>query len=419
MTIPTTAATPETSSVQTELEPQHAEIVKATLPLIGSKIDEITSEFYRTMFGNHPELIRNLFNRGNQAQGAQQRALAASIATFATHLVDPDLPHPTELLSRIGHKHASLGITADQYPIVHENLFAAIVAVLGAETVTAEVAEAWDRVYWIMADTLIDLERKLYAEAGVADGDVFRRATVISRVVDSSGAVLVSVRPIVGEVPTFLPGQYVSVGVTLPDGARQLRQYSLVNVPGEGQLTFVVKPVDATSDAPAGEVSTFMRDKLCVGDLLDVTVPFGDLPAPAQADIPVLLVSAGIGVTPMLGLLEHFVANRPDARVKVLHADRGDQQHPMRERQRELVNQLPNATLDIWYEDGLTGDRPGIHAGRMNLETLGLKVSADTEAYLCGNNGFVQAVRGQLTGCGVPADRVHCELFSPNDWLLD
>ena len=70
-----------------ELEPAHAEIVRATLPLIGAHIDEITTAFYRRMFGNHPELLRNLFNRGNQAQGAQQRALAASIATFATHLV--------------------------------------------------------------------------------------------------------------------------------------------------------------------------------------------------------------------------------------------------------------------------------------------------------------------------------------------
>lgn len=138
-----------------ELEPEHAEIIKATLPLVGAHVDEITVAFYRRMFGQHPELLRNLFNRGNQAQGSQQRALAASIATFATHLVDPDLPHPSELLSRIGHKHASLGVTADQYPIVHEHLFAAIVEILGADTVTAEVAAAWDRVYWIMADTLI------------------------------------------------------------------------------------------------------------------------------------------------------------------------------------------------------------------------------------------------------------------------
>lgn len=369
------------------LEPAHADMITATLPLVGANIDAITRTFYRRLFDAHPSLLRNLFNRGNQAQGAQQRALAASIATFATHLVNPDLPHPAELLSRIGHKHASLGVTADQYPIVHEHLFAAIVEVLGADTVTAEVAEAWDRVYWIMAQTLIDMERALYAEAGVADGDVYRRAQVISRVDDPSGAILVTVGGLGSE---SAPGQYVSVGVTLPDGARQLRQYSLVSASGSGELTFAVKP--------AGEVSDWIRDHLRVGDLLDVTLPFGDLPAP-RPGAPLVLISAGIGITPMIGILESLSA---DAQVQVLHADRSEQAHPLRERQRELVDKLPNASLQVWYEDPLSLDE--------------VALPADAEVYLCGNDGFVRAVREQLVGRGVT--RVHCELFSPNDWLL-
>lgn len=376
-----------TSSVSEDLQPAHADLITATLPLVGANIDAITRSFYERLFEAHPALQRNLFNRGNQAQGAQQRALAASIATFATHLVNPDLPHPAELLSRIGHKHASLGITADQYPIVHEHLFAAIVEVLGADTVTAEVAEAWDRVYWIMADTLIDMERALYEGAGVAAGDVYRRARVTGRVEDPSGAIVVTVG---GLDATFEPGQYVSVGVTLPDGARQLRQYSLVNASGSSELTFAVKP--------AGEVSGWIRDNLRVGDLIDITVPFGDLPAP-QPGAPLVLISAGIGITPMLGILEALPA---DAQVQVLHADRSEQSHPLRERQRELVERLPNATLQLWYEDLLSLD--------------GVELPADAEVYLCGNDGFVRAVRDQLVSRGVT--RVHCELFSPNDWLL-
>ena len=398
-----------------ELEPAHAQTISATLPLVGAHIDEITTEFYRRMFGAHPELLRNLFNRGNQAQGAQQRALAASIATFATHLVDPRLPHPAELLSRIGHKHASLGVTADQYPIVHEHLFAAIVEVLGADTVTADVAAAWDRVFWIMADTLIALERDLYRAAGVADGDVFRRATVVSRVDDPSGAVLITVRPDGKPFVNVLPAQYVSVGVTLPDGARQLRQYSLVNVPGADELTFAVKPVPAGAGQPAGEVSSWIAANLCVGDILDVTVPFGDLPAP-DGSAPVVLISAGIGVTPMVGILEHLAATAPETTVQVLHADRSDQAHPLRERQVELTEALPNARLDVWYEDGVTAGQSGAHPGLMNL--AGITLPADAHVYLCGGNGFAQAVRAQLTERGVPAERVHCELFSPNDWLL-
>ena len=393
-----------TVATHEELKHEHAEIILATLPLVGAHIDEITSDFYRRLFEAHPDLLRNLFNRGNQAQGAQQRALAASIATFAAHLVDPNLPHPADLLSRIGHKHASLGITADKYPIVHQHLFAAIVAVLGADTVTADVAAAWDRVYWIMADTLIALERDLYAAAGVSDGDVFRRMRVTGRSDDLSGAVLVTVAG--AERFTTLPGQYVSVGVTLPDGARQLRQYSLVNS-GGGDLTFAVKP--------AGEVSEWIRANLRVGDLVDITVPFGDLPTPGSG-VPLTLVSAGIGVTPMIGLLEYLAAEAPQTPVRVLHADRADSNHPLRERQRELVDSLPHATLDIWYEDGLTGGEANVHAGRMNLQ--GIELSEGTHVYLCGADGFVRAVRAQLTDRSVPAERVHCELFSPNDWLL-
>ncbi|WP_137148734.1 globin domain-containing protein [Mycolicibacterium sp. CR10] len=406
--------TPETRA-PAELEPAHAAIVSATLPLIGAHIDEITTEFYRRMFSAHPALLRNLFNRGNQAQGAQQRALAASIATFATYLVDPALPHPAELLSRIGHKHASLGVTAEQYPIVYENLFAAIVAVLGADTVTADVAAAWDRVFWIMADTLIALEHDLYREAGVSAGDVYRRARVVSRVDDPSGTVLLSVKSVDEQFTDFLPGQYVSVGVTMPDGARQLRQYSLVNAAGGDELTFAVKPVAALGEQPAGEVSGWIAAHVCIGDLLDVTVPFGDLPAPTGGE-PLVLISAGIGVTPMIGMLEYLAAQAPDTAVQVLHADRSDQSHPLRERQHELLAELPHATLDLWYEDGVTAGSPEAHPGLLNLADVELRDGA--QVYLCGNSGFVKALRSQLIERGVPAERLHCELFSPNDWLL-
>jgi nitric oxide dioxygenase len=405
--------TTEAAEVQ-ELEPGHAEIIRATLPLVGAHVDEITQRFYHRMFGRHPELLRNLFNRGNQAQGSQQRALAASIATFATHLVNPDLPHPSELLSRIGHKHASLGVTADQYPIVHEHLFAAIVEVLGADTVTADVAAAWDRVYWIMAETLIGLERDLYRDAGVDDGDVFRRLRVTAREDDPSGVVLLTVRGD-GNSNTGA-AQYVSVGVTLPDGARQLRQYSLVNAPGAGELTFAVKPVDADGANPAGEVSTWIRDNVRVGDLLDVTVPFGDLPKP-HSGTPVVLVSAGIGITPMVGLLEYLVGQGYQAPVQVLHADRSEETHPLRKRHRELVDILPDASLQLWYAEGVEPGSVGIREGLMNLD--GVEIADDAELYLCGNAGFVQAVRTQLADRGIAPGRVHCELFSPNDWLLD
>jgi nitric oxide dioxygenase len=202
----------------------------------------------------------------------------------------------------------------------------------------------------------------------------------------------------------------------MPDGARQLRQYSLVNAAGTGELAFAVKPVAAAGDQPEGEVSSWIGANAYVGDILDVTVPFGDLPVPAQDGRPLVLISAGIGITPMIAILEFLAANAPDTPVRVLHADRSVQSHPLRERQCELLGQLPNASLQIWYEDGPTAGKAGVHRGLLTLNGVELPNAADI--YLCGGNGFVQAIRSQLVARGVPGDRVHCELFSPNDWLL-
>ncbi|MFE3544427.1 globin domain-containing protein [Nocardia sp. NPDC059177] len=395
-----------------ELSPVHADTVRATLPLIGANIDRITGAFYTRLFEHHPALRRDLFNRGNQAQGSQQRALAASIATFAGYLVDPDLPHPTALLARIGHKHASLGITADQYQVVHDNLFAAIVEVLGAEVVTEPVAAAWDAVYWMMADALIDLEKQLYVAAGVEPGAVFRQVTVTGRTDDAAGTAVFTVaatdagRPL----PEFLPGQYISVGVRLADGARQLRQYSLVNAPGDGLLEFAVKRVPAAPGCPAGEVSNHLHDTVFAGAELEITLPFGDLTVDLDTDTPLVLISAGIGSTPMVGVLEHLAARTPDRPVQVLHADAVPGAHPLRDRMRVLTGRLPNASLDLWYAE----PTPGAHTGRLDLTEIALAPGA--EVYLCGATGFLDTARAQLTAAGIPAARIHVEQFTPTDW---
>lgn len=93
------------------LSEQSAPVVRATLPAVGAAIGEIAELFYKKMFTDRPELLRDLFNRGNQAGGEQQQALAGSIAAFAGMLLEHPEGRPDALLSRIAHKHASLGIT--------------------------------------------------------------------------------------------------------------------------------------------------------------------------------------------------------------------------------------------------------------------------------------------------------------------
>ncbi len=234
-------------------------VVEATLPAVGANIGEIARRFYPHMFGAHPELLDGMFNRGNQARGEQQQSLAGSVASFATALLETPPRTPESLLRRIAHKHASLGIRADQYQIVHDNLMWAIVDVLG-DAVTPQVAAAWDEVYWLMANALINQERGLYSARGVRPETVWRPWQVESKIRETADVVTFVVRRIDDRlVKTSLPGQYVTVKVLMPDGVHQPRQYSLTRADDGEHRHFSVKRVTNPGE-PDGEVSTLLHD---------------------------------------------------------------------------------------------------------------------------------------------------------------
>ncbi|GHC54761.1 globin domain-containing protein [Streptomyces cinnamoneus] len=391
------------------LSPKSTEIVRATLPAVGGAIGEITPLFYDKLFAARPQLLRDLFNRGNQAEGSQQQALAGAVAAFATALVEHPDVRPDAMLSRIAHKHASLGISREQYPIVHEHLFAAIAEVLGG-AVTPEVAAAWDEVYWLMANALIAVEARLYAEAGALHGATWRTYRVVARHRETADVATFVVRPADGRpLPAARPGQYVSVQVPLADGARQIRQYSLSGLP-EDALQFSVKRV--TGD-PAGEVSGHLHDHVDVGDPLLVSHPFGDVVLD-DGDGPLLLASAGIGCTPMTGMLAHLAATGSSRRVVVAHADRSEATHAFRAELGQLVGKLPGAVAHVWYEQP-EGDWPADRTGFADLSRL--DVPAGTTAYLCGPLPFLRAARTQLLAAGVAAADIHYEVFGPDLWL--
>jgi nitric oxide dioxygenase len=398
------------------LSAQSAPVVRATLPVVGASLTTITELFYRRMFEERPELLRDLFNRTHQATGAQREALAGSVAAFATLLVERPGERPDAVLARIAHKHVSLGITADQYRLVGRHLLGAVAEVLG-DAVTPEVGAAWNEVYWLMANALIAVEARLYAEAGVANGDVWRRMEVAERHRESPDAVSLVLRRTDGR-PTvpFRPGQYVSVRAELPDGAHQIRQYSLSTAPDHKTWRITVKRERAADGSvPDGEVSSWLHAHAEVGDLLDVSLPAGDLVLP-EAGTPVLLASAGIGITPMLSMLDHLALTSSSRPVTVVHADRTPLDHVHREEQADLVSRLSHADLHLWYENDAHRS-PGTHvfAGRATLDHLTL--AADTTAYLCGPLPFMRLVRGELLAKGLHPSAIHYEVFGPDLWL--
>ncbi|QNE75023.1 hemin transporter [Streptomyces finlayi] len=388
--------------------------VRATLPAVGAAVGDIADLFYRKLFDAHPELLSDLFNRGNQASGTQRQALAGSIAAFATHLVEHPDTRPDVMLSRIAHKHASLGVTAAQYKVVHTHLFAAIAEVLG-DAVTPEVAAAWDEVYWLMANALVAIEERLYAQQGVVAGDVWRAWEVTGRTEETEDVVTFRIRPADGEpAPAFRPGQYVSVQVELPDGARQIRQYSLSSAPGSPLRSITVKKVRGGL-SPDGEVSQYLHAHTHPGDRLRVSAPYGDLVLD-DIDAPLFLASAGIGCTPMLSMLDHLASTGHRSPVTVVHGDRSPADHALRSEHALLTGRLPDAAAHFWYEkpgpDHAT-DRTGL------VDLTDLTVPSGTRAYLCGPLPFMRTVRAQLLAKGLPAADIHYEVFGPDLWLAE
>ncbi|MEV4702158.1 globin domain-containing protein [Actinoplanes sp. NPDC049316] len=399
------------------LTPSSAAVVTSTLPAVRSHAEAVTGVFYSRMFAAHPELL-NLFNRGNQATGKQRQALAAAVVGYAEHLTGGSTVAWTPIFERIAHKHASLGISPAQYPIVGRHLLAAVGEVLG-DAVTPDVARAWDEVYWLFACELVAREARLYQHAGVDDpAAVWRTWRVADRVEETGDVVSLVLTPADGgPAGRFVPGQYVSVVAELGAGeGRQIRQYSLSGRPGADTWQITVKRVRAHAGAPAGVVSSFLHDEVAVGDELRVSPPFGDVSSVPGDDGPLVLVSAGIGVTPAMSALEHLAEHGPQRPVVLVHADRAGSTHALRRHLPRLSRSLPALRVDLWYEhsagtEPVAVDRARVNAGRVDPDAIPLPSGA--HVHLCGPLPFMNLVRSGLLRRGVPGERIAYEVFGP------
>jgi nitric oxide dioxygenase len=391
-------------------------VIEATLPVVADNIQEIARRFYTHLFEQYPQLHDGVFNRGNQAEGSQQVALAGSVAVFAGALLKTPEQLPETLLSRIAHKHASLGITPAQYDVVHDNLFWAIVDVLG-DAVTPEIAAAWDEVYWLMAYALIHTERGLYSARGVRPETVWREWRVVEKTVETDDVVSFRVQRTDDRlVKTSLPGQYVTVQAPMPDGVRQPRQYSLTRADDGEHRHFAVKRVRADGK-PDGEVSTYLCDKVDVGDVLTMSLPFGDVVLDDSR--PAVFASAGIGITPMAGMLSHLATAGSRLAVTLLHADSDEASFALRRQVLDDLRRLPGSTAHVWYERGGESSLPvdSVSQGVMALD--GLQLPEGAAYYLCGPLPFMQAVRSALIDRGVAPRDIQYEVFGPDLWQAD
>lgn len=282
-------------------------VIKSTVPVLEVHGEAITRHFYETMFTAHPELL-NIFNHANQKQGRQQAALANMVYTAALHI--DNLSSILPAVRQVAHKHRSLGIVPEQYAIVGTYLLQAIKDVLG-DAATDEIITAWGEAYNVIADAFIGIEQDMYTEAENQTGgwEGFRTFKVAKKVQESEVITSFYLVPDDGQpIASYEPGQYISIKIQ-PEAQSftQIRQYSLSDTPGKPYYRISVKRERGVLERPDGVISTHLHDHIEEGSQVELSAPAGDFTLNTEDKRPVVLLSGGVGLTPMISMLNTLV----------------------------------------------------------------------------------------------------------------
>ncbi|MCF6436676.1 NO-inducible flavohemoprotein [Pseudoalteromonas sp. MMG022] len=379
-------------------------LVKSTIPLLSGAGTAVTAHFYQRMFTHNPE-FKNIFNMTNQHTGKQQFALFNAIAAYATHIDNPQVLE--QAIGRINHKHVSLNIQAKHYDIVGHHLIETLKE-LAPEQFTPDIEQAWREAYGFLADLFITQEEGLYRTVeqqpgGWRDGREFVIAELVQ---ESENVMSFYLKPCDGRAITrYQAGQFIAISVNPAASENtQIRQYSLSQAPKHDHYRISVKR--------EGLVSTHLH-QLHVGDTVTLYPPAGDFVLKATANDKVF-ISAGVGITPMMAMLEQALAIESCAQLAFIHACVDESQHSFKHPIEQLAAQHSNLCKEVWYEHSDSGDK----TGRIELQRSALPLPlAEGEFYLCGPTAFMAAIKQQLLALGVAPERILYEVFGPHEAL--
>lgn len=393
------------------------DIVKATAPVLAEHGYPIITCFYKRLLDAHPEL-KNVFNMAHQEQGQQQQALARAVYAYAEHIEDPT--SLMAMLKTIANKHASLGVSPEHYPIVGEHLLAAIREVLGAAA-TDEIISAWAQAYGNLADVLMGMETELYEQSTSRLGGWtgWRLFVVREKRPESSVITSFILEPADGGVvENFEPGQYISLAIDVPAlGLQQIRQYSLSDMPNGHSYRISVKREDGGGVNPPGFVSCLLHEHVNVGDEVRLAAPYGTFHIDVNARTPIVLISGGVGLTPMISMLKRAIQD-PQRQVVFVHGARNSKVQAMRERLREIAKSHANFRLTVYYSEPLPEDVPGKdydYAGHVDVKAIKNEILLpDADYYICGPVAFMRAQHDALKALGIHEAHIHYEVFGPD-----
>ncbi|MDU4844051.1 MAG: NO-inducible flavohemoprotein [Leclercia adecarboxylata] len=413
------------------LTQEQKQLVEDTVPVLKENGVALTDYFYKRMLRNNPDL-QEVFNMGHQRSGAQAKALAGAVLAYAENIDDPGVLAP--VIELICHKHVSLNIKAPDYGIVGENLLHSISEVLSVP-MDSPLIGAWGAAYKDLADIFIGAEKRLYDERRNTPGSWlgWRAFTVSRKVKESEEITSFYLKPEDGQaLPDYRPGQYVTLRVLVPElGLKQPRQYSLSARPGADYLRISVKREDPRAEGQdPGYVSSTLHNAVSEGDTVELSAPAGNFFL-LNPEVDNVLISAGVGLTPMMSMTHHLLAEIADPntvlkadhteqtqdrkQIFFLHAARSSDVHALRQELAALSEQNSNLHIFIAYEQVKETEVPGedYHVqGRLDLSAVPAKyLPADADYYLCGPVPFMHEQYRSLLALGIAKERIHSEAF--------
>ncbi|MBH0063270.1 NO-inducible flavohemoprotein [Pseudoalteromonas sp. NZS71] len=386
------------------------EIVKSTVPLLAQAGTVVTDHFYKRLFSHNPEL-KNIFNMANQDTGRQQFALFNALAAYAQNI--DNLAVLKEALTRINHKHTSLNILPEHYPIVGAHLIGTLKELI-PEQFTPDVEYAWREAYGVLADICITEEAALYEHSKNKHGGWAgtRQFEITNKQAESELVTSFTLTPVDGEaVITHKPGQYLGIKVK-PEGAEyeEIRQYSISQKSNAKNYRISVKK---ELQPKPGMVSNYLHS-LEQGTIVELYPPAGDFFLRNNTS-PAVLISAGVGQTPMLAMLETLLSDNSNQEIMYLHACENTQQHSFSKYLNEL-NAVYNRLQTMTWFNQVTEDAD--FTGLMNLNAVQAQLPlSNGDFYLCGPAGFMAFIKNQLLELGVKNEQIHYEVFGPHQDL--
>lgn len=399
-------------------------IVKATAPAVAANAEAITRHFYKLMFAGNPE-VQAFFNPAHQHSGGQQKALAAAICAYAANIDNLAALGPAVEL--IAQKHCSLGIRPEHYPIVGKHLLAAIKDIFG-EAATDEVLGAWGEAYGLLAQVCVQREGQIYEQQAAAPGgwNGYRPFVVDRKVAESSNVVSFYLRPADGgALAAFKPGQYLTLRIAHPTTPTSPRNYSLSDRPGLGHYRISVKRESSLAPgAPVGLISNHLHEQVQAGDTVEVGPPCGEftLNPNEPGERPIVLISGGIGITPLLSMFKSLAHAGPRVPVYFIHAARNSGVHAFAREVREVAAGASNLHVHFRYDAPLADDVPAGRCDSTGIVDVALlrELLPDNNAefYFCGPKPFMAGIYRGLEEWGVDEPRIHFEFFGPRQDIV-